>query len=302
MDRRSATIAFFIGLAMFAAGYFVRDLYESSSRPAPTCVIDLTMPVAAVPDATPAADPLTTRIRIGLDGQVAIEAGDPTPRAIGRVAGVEDGEKKATIDALVAELAKATSAASTREKDGTSKFRLEVAVDGGVPWLVLQWAMQVAADPAVRIRRVRFAPTDGSPACDVTLPTDVDAGLPLYRLPPSMTATVSLGKEKDAAVPSPRIRIGGRDQVLASVAGTDDPAKDAEGAASLDEPFRAIDAQLLDVHTGSPSLVGEVAVPEGGKIASRVVVRLVRSFQAAGFASIRFGGAPFPKPAATPPR
>jgi len=298
MDRRSATIAFFIGLAMFAAGYFVRDLFETSCRPAAPTALDLSMPVVGAPDVPSAADPLTVRVHLALDGQVLLETGEPSPRALGRVLGVDDGEKRATLDAWRDALAKATSTPSSREADGTSKRRLEIVCEGGVPWVALQWAMQLAAEPSVKIRRVRFAPTDGSPAADVTLPTDVDANTPIYRLPPSMTATVSLAKDKDATVDSPRIRIAGRDHALASVAGTVDAAKDAEGAASLDEPFRAIDAQLLDIHVGSSTLAGEIAVPDGGRVASRVVVRLVRAYQLAGFPSIRFGGAPFPKAAA----
>jgi len=295
MDRRSATIAFFIGLAMFAAGYFVRDLFESSTRPAGPRTVDLGVPAVGAVDAPAAVDPRRVRIRVAIDGQLALESGEPTPRALGRVSGVEDGEKRATLDALAAELGRVAALPVNREADGASALTLEIALDGGVPWVVLQWAMQVAAAPAVRIRRVCFAPTDGSPACEVTLPTDVGANTPLYRLPPSMTATVSLARAKDGTVASPRIRIGARDHGLAGVAGTAEPAKDAEGAASLDEPFAAIDAQLVEVHAGSPQLVGEVVVPDGSTIASRLVVRLVRAYQHAGFASIRFGGAAFPK-------
>lgn len=302
MDRRSATIAFFIGLVMFAAGYLVRDLFDASARPSGPRSIDLSMPASSVPGGAPAADPAIVRVRVGLDGQVSLEGGAEPPRALGRVTGVEDAEKRATLDACGAALAAATAAPASREADGTSRLALEVALDGGVPWIVSQWAMQLAASPAVRIRRVRFAPADGSAPVEVALPTDVDARTPIYRLPPSLTATVSLGREREGAE-APRIRIGARDHALASVAASGDPARDAEALASLDEPFRAIDAQLVDVHVASPSLTAEVAVPDGARVPTRVVLRLIRAYQLAGFPSLRFGGAALPKgPAAAAPR
>ena len=112
----------------------------------------------------PPADPLS--ISLAADGTISL---------LGHEVGLEE---------LRADLCAKAREPRLRNPDGTSKIDVVLRVAPTLPWTIVQWTMQVCADPNVRIYRLHFAVMPEAGGEEGVIPTFLPTDGPHWEPPP----------------------------------------------------------------------------------------------------------------------
>ncbi len=126
-------------------------------------------------------DPLDVHVRIGADTAVTVRTLASEERAWTDLGawrfGPSDDDADAALTGLRSALRGPLTDPRTREPDGSSKARMLLDVEGDVPWRLVQWTIQIAAHPLLKIWRLSLIDPEGDlDPVPVELPRDRSVG------------------------------------------------------------------------------------------------------------------------------
>jgi hypothetical protein len=177
--------------------------------------------------------------------------------------------------ALIARLEWHAGRPEQRDAKGNSKTELALRAGKDVPWRLVQWVLQAAADPRVRIHAIQFVLLAQGQTQIRPLPLDLplDEGL---SADPELQVSVRLLRTRADGLLEIRCGgEGGNDEVVA---------------------WEALPARLRATAEGlretGPWLVGLIRVPPPGLVTFAEANRVLRAFREAGFEDVRLEGAP----------
>ena len=210
-------------------------------------------------------------------------------------------EQDRAIQAFLRVLKDVTSDPLLREQDGTSQMRLLVRADGRARWQWVQWAMQAAAHPDVKIRRISFSVSrieaDASfGRIDVELPKD--RGL---NEPQAETRKIKLKvfrRNHDDAERAYTIVKVDRSHQLKLLPGWRGRAHETPGRRAQYEVL--VNTILTAVKEKAAGLGGEIhgeivaPPPKGGLVPYVDVMHALSVLRRAGIENVHFEGAAFP--------
>ncbi len=198
------------------------------------------------------------------------------------------------LEAFLKELRKVADTEGARDAQGLSRYELRIVAEPGVRWRVVQYVMQTAAHPSVKIHKIRFGDTP------YELPKDKGlADEPFNKSINKIKAKVFL--KEDQYGQRVRIQIDGG-MALETPAVKDGPAQLDEKHAGYLKNGIVVLKREIDSKGESLPLIGEVSAPppNGGKIPYAVIRRIYQAFLDAGVTRVQFEGAASPRNA--PPR